>query len=128
VPKDIREAVGAYATEHGSTIAGAVTQLLSRGLHTPVADELSHQLEAIADYLATRLELAVVQYVPQDLIDVLVDGQFQTQPLYTAGSTYGGIRFGRRSNILEVEFEVDNFRLATFRFAGDHVSLPKSRT
>ena len=78
------------------------------------------EIEALTDAIAARMELAVVQRVPQQMIDLLRDGQENFQPLQVlTGYDQVVMRFGRRGNALEVSFEVNGgYRVASFRFQG----------
>lgn len=84
-------------------------------------DQLSAgDLDAIADRLAARLNLAVVQQVPQCLLDVMREGAEAVYPAaIMTGGSYAAFRFIRTGNVLTLHIELDNQRLATFRFQGD---------
>ena len=79
--------------------------------------ELRKNLEDVADIIATRLELAVVQRVPQALLDDMFDGLRHTFPL-SIGKNYTVLHFVRRANVLEFTFEHNGQPTSTFRFEG----------
>ena len=127
VPVDVRNAVGNYAAGRGTTITRAVTTLLRRGLEavaptrpeSPSTVLVYGDLDAIADRLAARLDLAIVQQVPQRLLDAMREGSETVQPAMMIRGGYGVFRFTRAGNVLTVAIELDNQRLATFRFEGN---------
>lgn len=128
VPPDVRDAVGTYATQQGATIAGAVTALLRRGLaHIKDQDEAPSlarfasaiELDAIAAGLAERLQFAVVQDMPQQLLDAMAAPSWESwQPFHMLGSGHGALRVERQGNVLTIEFHHDGYRIARFRFQG----------
>jgi hypothetical protein len=123
VPVDVRNAVGNYAADQGTTLAGAVTALLRRALKAPPepsAAAAEFILDGLADRLAARLNLAIVQQVPQRLLNAMREGSETVQPAMMIRANYGVFRFTRAGNVLTVGIELDNQRLATFRFEGDH--------
>lgn len=125
VPTDVRDAVGTYATQQGATIAGAVTALLRRGLtqikaedDAPTRPIPDAALDAIAAGLTERLQLAIVQDLPQQLLDAMADPSWESfQPFHMIGSS-GVLRVERQGNILTIEFQHDGYRAARFRFQG----------
>jgi hypothetical protein len=77
------------------------------------------ELEAVADLIADRLELAMVQRIQQTVLEMLRDGAEYTQCLpVNTGYDYVLLRLGRRGNMLEIRFEVNGQLAATFRYTG----------
>jgi len=121
VPKEVREAVGTHAADQGQTITGAVVELLRSGLKResgPRIIDLDY-LEEIADIMAARMELAVVQRVPRELVELFGDGINCQVELYYGVPPPSQVilKYVRRGAVLELEFWVNGgYRVATFRF------------
>jgi hypothetical protein len=80
---------------------------------------LDPDLEALADLMAERMELAVVQRVPRELLQLLDDNSSCHVELHY-GVTRPNLlvlKYVRRGDVLEFEFWVNACsRVATFRF------------
>lgn len=88
---------------------------------TKPADVLAFgDLDAIADRLAARLNLAIVQQVPQRLLDSMREGYETVQPGLNFNGSYSAFRFERTGNVLTLGIELNGQRLAAFRFEGDN--------
>jgi hypothetical protein len=126
VPTDVRDAVGTYADQQGATIAGAVTTLLRRGLANIKAEDDAPSrpipdaaLDAIAAGLTERLQLAIVQEIPQQLLDAMAGPSWESfQPFHMIAPSCGVLRVERQGNILTIEFQHNGYRAARFRFEG----------
>jgi hypothetical protein len=91
------------------------------GNETDLDQMTREQLEKVADLMVDRIELAVVQRIPQRLLDAMYEGgQSWTLP-GVSGPNYVALEVNWRGNVLEVRFIMNAQVLATFRFAGDHI-------
>lgn len=80
-------------------------------------------LDGLAVRLAARLNLALVQQIPGEVLAMLVDGATSTYPLYTiTGRDAVNLRLTRRGNVLEVDFWCNGQTVTRLRFEGvaDH--------
>jgi hypothetical protein len=88
--------------------------------YEPFIDAEKHaNLNAIADLIAARMELAVVQRVPRDFLEWLEDNiQGRVELPYLARPpSQVCLRYVRRGNVLELAFEVNGGNtVARFRF------------
>jgi hypothetical protein len=84
-------------------------------------DDAKHleEIEALADAIAARIQMAVVRRIPQALVEVFYDGKQSVQQLFgTSGPNYVALWVTRQVNVLELTFEMNGQIVTTFRFEG----------
>ncbi len=115
-------------SEYGNRVESITRDLEACQAERDTALRLSHghriidldYLEEIADIMATRMQLAVVQQVPQTLLDMMVAPSWETWQPFRMGHPVdiGILRMDRQGNVLTMRIEVNFNTVATFRFEG----------